>query len=194
MMIIKRGLILTINMRFFLTTVFSIFVLTNAYSQTFVEMIDAGDKLPDSITIGGFIEEPRGKCSCRLFEIVFKQDPYTAMSENGMLAEVIGIHYNKDSIVTGVIKLETRFSDDDARQAYEGQLPDLRNFVKVYPGAKLIKEHKKDPNKDDDADYFAYSIDNGKIIKTVGYTFSVLIYEDYLPNSSYNPKFLDSGQ
>lgn len=177
-------------MRFVLTFTFLLAITTYGQSQTFVDQIHAGDKLPDSINIGGFKEKPAGKCSCRIFEIEYTQDNITARSENGSVATVIGVHYNKDSIVTGVIKVTMRFSVDDAKQAYEGRLPYMRRFVKEYPGAKLIKEHKANPNKKNDIDYFAYSLDNGKVIRTFGYILTVLTEEDYLPNSSYKPKFL----
>jgi hypothetical protein len=180
------------KIRFILTLILSFAAVIYGHSQTFVDMIHAGDKLPDSIEVGGFKEKPAGKCSCRIFQIVYTQDNITSHSKNGSLATVIGIHYNKDSIVTGVIKLTMRFSVEDAKQAYEGQLPYIRRFVKEYPGAKLIKEHKANPNKKNDVNYFAYSLDNGKVIRTLGYILSVLTEEDYLPNSSYKPKFLGS--
>ena len=146
--------------------------------------------MPDSINIGGFTEQPANKCKCRIFQIVYTQDQVTARLKNGSLAEVKSIHFNKDSNVTGVLELTMRFSVEDAKQAYEGRLPYLKRFIKEYPGAKFIKEHKKNPTKEYDVNYFAYSLDNGKIIRTVGYILSVLIVEDYLPKSSYKPKFL----
>lgn len=176
-------------MRFKLTLIFLFFAITYGHSQTFIEQISAGDKLPDSINVGGFKEKPTDKCSCKIFEIVYRQDNITSRSENGSLATVIGIHFNKDSIVTGVIRTTMRFSIDDARQAYEGRLTYLRKFVKESPGVKLIIEHKKDTNKEYDVDYFVYSNKNGKIIRTYAYIKSVLLEEEYLPNSSYKPKF-----
>ena len=177
-------------MRFVLTLTLLLFAITYGHGQTFVDQIHAGDKLPDTIKIGGYKEKPPDNCSCRVFEIVYTQDNITARSKNGSLATVIGIHYNKDSVVTGVVKATMRYGIEDAKQAYEGRLSYLRRFVKEYPGAKLIKEHKANPNKENDIDYFAYSLDNGKRIRTVSYIFSVLTEEDYLPNSSYKPKIL----
>lgn len=176
-------------MRFILTFSFLI-VATQVHCQTSVDMIHAGEKLPDTISVGGFTEKPADNCSCRIFQIVYNEDQITARLKNKSLATVIGIHYKKDSIVTGVIKLTMRYNIEDAKQAYEGRLPYLRRFVKEYPGAKFIKEHKANPNKKNDVDYFAYSLDNGKIIRTVGYILSVLTEEDYIPKSSYKSKFL----
>lgn len=178
------------KMRFVLTLTFLFAAITYGHSQTFVDQIHAGDKLPDTIKVGGFKEKPADNCSCKIFEIVYTQDNITARSKNGSLATVIGIHYNKDSIVTGVVKVTMRFGVDDAKQAYEGRLPYMRRFVNEYPGAKLIKEHKANPDKENDVDYFAYSLDNGKVIRAFGYILSVLTEEDYLPKSSYKPKFL----
>jgi hypothetical protein len=160
-------------MRFILALSFFLAGITYGYSQTFVEMIHAGDKLPDTIKVGGFTEKLQDNCSCRIFEIVYTQDKITSRSNNGSLATVIGIHYNKVSIVTGVVKLTMRINIDDAKQAYEGRLPYMRRFVKEYRGAKYIKEHKADPNKTNDVDYFAYSLDSGKVIKVFGYILSV---------------------
>ncbi len=177
------------RMRYILT-ILAILITARGEAQTFVGSIHAGDKLPDSINVGGYTEQPQKNCSCKIYEIRSRQDNITARSKNGSHGEIIGIHYNKDYIVTGVIKLTMRFSVADAKQAYERQLPYWRTFAKEYPGAKFIMEHQADPNKENDIDYFAYSLDNGKKIRTVGYIQNVLSAEDYLTNFSYKPKFL----
>lgn len=170
----------------------SIMILTNVMfynvclSQVHISQIKVGDKFPERISLGGYVEveSEEENCSCKVYQITFDKP----ISGYGSIAETIGIHYSEDNIVVGVNKLVLRTNLEDALKVYIGR---FSNFIRV----KEIIEHWKlisvrDTGRGgevDDIFYYKYYNSLENTHNSVGIAKTLLIEEKYLKDSDYTP-------
>jgi len=175
---------LTILFLTFLTLSFS------AVGQTFIEEIKVDKKMPTDINVGGFTEENVENCSCRVFKINYDVSPNAINNGANEISETIGIHYNKNDTVTGIIKINEELTDNDAQINYiidMGYFMRMLHYIKDW---KIVKVRDSNHGTVDGLYYFIYSSDNGKIYHAEGFLKNFIIQETYNPNSNYNPRLV----
>ena len=133
--------------------------------------------MPDQIDKGGYTEQKAENCTCRTFSIKY----------NVKSAETIGIHYNENDTVTGVIKIILRLNNEDAQKVYNSRLSEYMRTQSYFKDRQLIKVRDSDNGVVDGIYYFIYSYDSDKKYRTTGVVENAIIEETYLPDSSYKP-------
>ena len=181
-------------------TAILILVSYNLFGQIHIDQISVGDVMPKNIDLGGFKEVQGEDCNCRVFSIEFNYDTTDSWTKQSIesqqdvtLETVIGIHFNSENIVVGVIKNEIWLSESKRLESYKyfrNYDMDLINRFEDY----LLIANEESYNNDYSTKYYSYSIDNyGKgrinVIRSKGIVKSVQIEETYIPNSSYRPRF-----
>ena len=175
-------------------TIMTLAILSLALSatgQTFIGKIRVGQKMPDEINKGGFTEEKTKNCSCRIFSIKNNVNPWEIGNGGAVLAETIGIHYNENDTVTGVIKIILRLNNEDAQKVYNSRLSEYMRTQSYFKDRQLIKVRDSNGGVVDGIYYFIYSYDNDKKYRGTGVVESAIIEETYIPNSSYKPKLIN---
>jgi len=176
-------------MRKFTMTTLTVLTLTLAATgQTFIDQIRVGQKMPEEINKGGYTEEKAVNCTCRIFTIKYNVNPGDLGGGGAVLAETIGIHYNKNDTVTGIIKIMLRLNNEDAQKVYNSRLSEYMRTQSYFKDRQLIKVRDSDNGVVDGIYYFTYSYDGGEKYRSTGVVEKAIIEETYLPNSSYDPR------
>lgn len=176
---------LTILLLAFLTMSFSV------VGQTYLDDIKVGQKMPQDINIGGFTEQNVENCSCRVFKINYDVSPNAINNGANEISESIGVHYDKNDTVTGIIKISEELTEDVAEKMY---ISDMSYFMRTqyyFKGRKIVKVRDSNHGVVDGIYYFIYSSDNGKIYHAEGFVRNFIIEETYNPNSNYKPRLVN---
>ncbi len=176
-------------MRFLILTILaSISLNTNLFSQTFLSQIKVGQKMPNEIRTGGFIESKGDDCSCKVFTIEYEIDKSQLGNGGAALTETIGIHFDQNNIVTGIINITLRNNEKDAYTVYIGEISEYLRYQSIIKDWKFINARDTNVSVVDGIFYFTYSYQNGELYKSIGVIKSAVIKETFIPNSSYTPK------
>lgn len=160
-----------------------------ANAQTYIDQIRVGEDIPEIIDIGGFKEDSTKNCICRIFSIKHNINTWEIGSGGAVLAETIGIHFNEDNIVTGVIKIILRLNNEDAQKVYNSRLSDYMRTQTYFEDRELVTVRDSDNGVIDGIYYFTYSDYFGKEYTSIGVIGNTIIEETYIPNSNYEPSF-----
>ncbi len=176
-------------MKFLIFTILaSISLYTDLFSQTFLSQIKVGQKMPQEIRTGGFIESKGEDCSCKVYTIEYEIDKSQLGNGGANLAETIGIHYDQNNIVTGIINISLRTNEKDAYTVYIGEMSEFLRNQSMIKDWKFINARDTNGGIVDGIFYFTYSYQNGELYKSIGVIKSAVINETFIPNSSYTPK------
>lgn len=174
-----------------LTTLTILTLALSATGQTFIDQIRVGQKMPYEIDKGGFTEEKTENCNCRIFSIKHNVSSWEIGGGGAELAETIGIHYNENDTVTGVIKIILRLDNEDAQKVYNSRLSEYMRTQSYFKDRQLIKVRDSDNGVVDGIYYFIYSYDSGKKYCATGVVENAIIEETYIPNSSFKPRLIN---
>jgi hypothetical protein len=170
------------------------------FAQKHIDFIKVGDFVPKEIRLGGFKEVETEVPNCRVFSIKYENDmtdTWTRQSiqsqKDAQLSTVIGIHFNSENIVVGIIKTELWVNEEERLEGYKKRLEYDLQLIENYNDIDLITIEKS-YNGDISTKYHSYSmLNNGenkvKVIRTKGVVKNVVIEETYIPNSTYKPRF-----
>jgi hypothetical protein len=152
-------------------------------AQTFVGALQPGDTLPISLNLGTWIEQSQQNSSYKLFEI-----KVSSKSKGGFKGATLEIHFDVDSVITGVLYSNKHSSFKNAEEELTNTFREIKNSDDN-SSFKIVKYHRANPHILEDFNYFVES--NG--IKMIGYAQikNVWVQEKFLINSSYRPRFIN---
>ena len=178
--------------KFAVTILTMLSVTTVVKGQTFIDQIRVGQKMPSEINKGGYVEENGDNCTCRIFtiRIRYNVNPRDLGGGGADLAETIGIHFNENDSVTGIINIKLRKNNEDAQKVYISRLSEYMRTQSYFKDRQLINVRDSNNGRVDGIYYFTYSL-GGTKFKSTGVVEKAIIEETYLPNSSYKPRLIN---
>jgi len=163
----------------------------SGFSQDFVDDIKVGQIMPKNVSIGGYLEEETENCNCRIFSITYDVNRGYSGNSGAKTAQTIGIHFNEQDTVTGIINITLRLNNEDAQRVYISRLSEYLRTQSYFTDRKLLKVRDTNSGVVDGIYYYSYSYNNGENYKAIGVVEKAIVEETYLPNSSYEPRLID---